>query len=156
VDNNIQEFINEIKEDYFSWLKDTCLDDFPRVCDLSSDVLSSYLINKYPEENVKFIRGRFDIWSHYWVEINGKILDFTVIQFLNKSDNLPKFDLSNSDYYQKYFEKYLDSPFVSENLYSRYKKYEEVKCSYIDLTNKSIKFNNYLKKAQGKFFRRYL
>lgn len=142
--NDIYEFIDKIKEDYFTWLYDISPETFPRVCDLSSDVLASYLTKKYPEENIKFIRGRFDIWSHFWIEVNGRILDFTIIQFMGNYEYLLKFDKSNIEYYQEYFSKYLDSPFIPGRFYNRYKVYEEIEPSYINC--KYIgNFNKYLK-----------
>jgi len=149
MNNSIHDFIEEIKEDYFAWLYHMSTTEFPRVCDFSSDILASYLIKIYPQESVKFIRGRFDIWSHYWVEVNGEILDFTIVQFIGSKDNLPKFDLSNAEYYQKYFGELLDSPFIPGCYYNRYKKYEEIEMSYVGLVNGNIKFDDYLELVEN-------
>jgi len=53
----IYKFINFNKEKYFKWLYDLVPDQFPKICDLASDVLASYLLKNYPDD-IKFIRSK--------------------------------------------------------------------------------------------------
>ena len=144
----IYEFINSNKEKYFKWLYNLIPDQFPRICDLASDILASYLIKNYPTYNIKFIRGKFDCWSHYWIEVDNKILDFTVVQFFNNNDKMFCFYYSAIKCFQKYYAPFHNSPFIPEIYYNRYKKYEEFKPSYIS-DDYDVDFDKYLKQIES-------
>jgi len=144
----IYKFINNQKEKYFKWLYNLVPEQFPRICDLASDILSSYLLKNYPNDDIKFIRGKFDCWSHYWVEVNDKILDFTIIQFFNNSDRIICFNYSAIKCFQLYFEPFHNSPFIPEIYYNKYKKYEEFKPSYVG-NDYDENFDKYLKQIEN-------
>jgi len=82
------------------------------------------------------------------LEVNNKILDFTIIQFFNNSDKMPCFDYSAIKCFQVYFEPFHNSPFIPEIYYNRYKKYEEFRTSYVS-NDYDANFDKYLKQIES-------
>lgn len=109
---NIHEFIDTNTTKYNNWLQSMFKTQYPVVCDNASDILASYLVVNYKNNNIKFEQGTFDGHYHFWIEIDGNILDFTIVQFINDYD--------------------INKPFVDTKYYSHYNKSKEYEPSFID------------------------
>lgn len=53
---------------------------FPECCDVSSELLACYLRGRF--EDVKLYSGTFLGNTHWWIEVAGTKIDFTVFQFM--------------------------------------------------------------------------
>ncbi len=90
------QFIEDNKELFFKFLVQTQKDLFPFVCTPSSEVLFSYIYDKFPE--AKCLLGDFTTnWKwcesydefednalHCWIKYEDIIVDFTLFQFSDK------------------------------------------------------------------------
>ncbi len=102
---DIYSFIDTYKVYYNKWLKNTFKAQYPVICDISSDILTSYLVNSFKDNNIKFISGTFNNNYHCWIEIDNDIIDFTLIQFISDYDiNKPIIDKKYHHHYNKAIE----------------------------------------------------
>lgn len=120
---DILEFINTNINKYNKWLQTTFTQQYPIVCDTSSDILASFLKVNYPNNDIKFIEGLYNIDYHCWMEIDGNILDFTIVQFIGDYD--------------------VNKPFIDKMYYNSYVKIREVEPSFTQF-NDINNFDMYL------------
>ncbi|MFF2532265.1 hypothetical protein ACFVS2_25480 [Brevibacillus sp. NPDC058079] len=125
-------FIEEHKEMFFHWLFKVASKNFPRVCEYASDVLGCWLYVNFPDDDIEIQSGLFDGWSHSWIEIDGKVIDFTITQFIGGLNQDEQTDLSDEAFYQAYFLKYIESPFIANAELLKQYKVEEglIVCQY--------------------------
>jgi hypothetical protein len=109
---DIHTFIDTNKDKYSKWLQSMFPHAYPVVCDTSSDILASYLIANFTNNNIKFVQGTFDNKYHYWMEIDSEILDFTIVQFISDYD--------------------VSKVFIDDMYYSSYTRVKEYEPSFID------------------------
>jgi hypothetical protein len=120
---DIHTFINQNTQKYNSWLQSMFPHVYPIVCDNASDILASYLIVNFKDNNIKIIQGVFNGHYHFWIEVDGKILDFTIVQFINDYD--------------------INKPFIDIKYYSNYTKVKEYEPSFTDFESIN-NFDTYL------------
>lgn len=111
----VLDFLEEIKVIYLDWLRINNSVAFPRCCFTASEVLGSYLqerfgvgniyVCKYSnvkdnEEKEEFGENAF---VHMRINIDNEIIDFTYFQFLEKEDKLKEYatTLTAEDLYDK-------------------------------------------------------
>ncbi|WCF11629.1 hypothetical protein NDS46_30245 (plasmid) [Paenibacillus thiaminolyticus] len=120
------QFIEKNKEMFFRWLYETEPNQFPKVCEFAADVLGCWLYVHFPNEKIQIQSGTYDGWGHSWIEVNGIIVDFTITQFFGglcpNQDN----NLTAHEFYERYFLKYIPSPFIKRELIQNYKVEERL------------------------------
>lgn len=98
--NGALEFLEKNKVLFLDWLRKTS-PDFPYSCSFASEVLSSYLQEKYNVGECTFGRYKEPNRGHSWVEIEDTIVDFTLFQFVFGKDDLSE-EMSAEELYQKF------------------------------------------------------
>lgn len=117
---NAVSFIEARKEQYFHWMYQVAPKNFPRICEFASDVLGCWIYLTFPNDKIKIQSVLYDGWSHSWLEIDGKIVDFTITQFMGGLDQDERHDLSDGEFYTAYFLKYHSTPFIAGDLTANY------------------------------------
>lgn len=125
----IIEFLNDIKYEYFCFLKNNSC-HFPKCC-VDSTLIMKYFIKEYFNEEYTIVKAKKKHFSnranfHMWLEKDDKIIDFTLFQFyigMNKFkkikdkesyeyaiDEVQRGDVVfNKEYYNKIFSQNEDS-----------------------------------------------
>lgn len=148
---NALDFIQSYKEMFFRYLYHCNPEHFPRVCDFASDVLGSYLTVHFSHQNIDVIEGLYDGWHHCWIEVDGSIVDFTVIQFLSKKHGIYDGNKSDQEFFDQYFKVHLNSPIIPEVLRHNYKAEDYVLLSYQQLALECERFEDYLEIIEEKY-----
>lgn len=91
-------------------------------CGSSSDILAEYLIEK-GAQNVEYVYGERDNYSHGWLEIKGLIIDITGDQF---EDGVEGVYISSDRSFHDQFSPLMrdDNPRVNAFLHGPYKKFK--------------------------------
>lgn len=143
-------FIEKNKETYLEFLHKTFVGQFPYVCDYASDILISFIREKFGvgEIIIGYYHPTYEM-PHMWAQIGWKTIDFTYFQFiieknwLKKENDQYKSHNNKRDLYEKWIESYQQSYLLNTSLCKdlmEEKRIQPSLCTY----------------AKGKSFKEYL
>lgn len=145
--NNLKEFLESIKKEYFIWLKNNAV-YFPSCCCTATDVIGSYL--KVQEYDIRRVYGKKKRFAnrtrfHMWLEINNEVIDFTLFQFYIGS--MQKFKKISAEDTYEYCIKEIqrgDIIFLKEYYLEWFNEEGEEKFSYKEIAKEAGSFKEYL------------
>lgn len=118
----LKEKVGEVSETHCSYLKH--LEGFPMECVWSSHIMGSYLLyNGYDTQVIYGTFGEHNLF-HAWLEIDGKILDYTLFQFLTKKEKQSFYQKLTGREMMNYLEKFQGDYWIDEEnkYFSQYNK----------------------------------
>lgn len=141
----VLDFLDNYRDTYLQFLRNM-FDYFPFCCDMSSQILFSYIQEKFGVGQV--IGGYYKDESqfHSWGKIDNLIIDFTYFQFLEDELMIEELSQRNiGEYlYLELITKYQESHILPEKFHSDLIEVDTIRCAFTEIAKEFSNFDDYL------------